>query len=48
MPNDRRAWAPGGTYFFTVVVKEHSTSLFVDRVDDLRAAFHCRMRCGRS
>lgn len=39
MPNYRRAWVPGGTYFFTVAVAERSTSLLVDRIDDLRAAF---------
>lgn len=30
---------PGGTYFFTVAIVERSTSLLVDRVDDLRTAF---------
>jgi putative transposase len=39
MPNYRRAWVPGGTYFFTVAIAERSTSLLVDRIDDLRAAF---------
>ena len=39
MPNYRRAWVPGGTYFFTVAIAERSTSLLVDCIDDLRAAF---------
>lgn len=29
----------GGTYFFTVAIAERSTSLLVDRIDDLRDAF---------
>lgn len=39
MPNYRRAWVPGGTYFFTVAIAERSKSLLVDRIDDLRDAF---------
>ena len=39
MSNYRRAWVPGGTYFFTVNLLERRRSLLVDRIDDLRAAF---------
>ena len=39
MPNYRRAWVPGGTYFFTVAIAERSTSLLVERIDDLGASF---------
>lgn len=39
MPNYRRTWVPGGTYFFTVAIAERSKSLLVDRIDDLRDAF---------
>jgi putative transposase len=39
MPNYRRAWVPGGTYFFTVNLLERDRRLLVDHVDDLRDAF---------
>lgn len=39
MPNYRRVWVPGGTYFFTVNLLERRRSLLVDHVDALRAAF---------
>lgn len=39
MPNYRRAWVLGGTYFFTVAIAERSKSLLVYRIDDLRDAF---------
>jgi putative transposase len=39
MPNYRRAWVPGGTYFFTVNLLERRRSLLVDHVDALRTAF---------
>jgi putative transposase len=39
MSNYRRAWVPGGTYFFTVNLLERRRSLLVERIDDLRASF---------
>ena len=39
MPNYRRAWVPGGTYFFTVNLLERRRILLVEYVDALRAAF---------
>ncbi|MDZ4813067.1 MAG: transposase [Pseudomonadota bacterium] len=39
MPNYRRAWVPGGTYFFTVTLaNRRDNSLLVDRIDALRQA----------
>lgn len=39
MPNYRRAWCPGGTYFFTVTLLERcSNDLLVRHIDRLRAA----------
>ncbi len=32
----RRAWQPGGTYFFTVNLAERSRTLLVDHIEDLR------------
>lgn len=40
MSNYRRVWVPGGTCFFTVNLLERHRRLLVDRIDDLRAAFH--------
>ena len=39
MPNYRRAWVAGGTYFFTVNLLERNRRLLVDHVDALRNAF---------
>ncbi len=39
MPNYRRAWSPGGTWFFTVTLADRRSRLLVDRVDVLRQAF---------
>ena len=39
MPNYRRVWVPGGTYFFTVNLQDRQRSLLVDHVDALRSAF---------
>ena len=39
MPNYRRVWVPGGTYFFTVNLLERRRSLLIDHVDSLRNAF---------
>ena len=39
MPNYRRIWIPGGSYFFTVAVAERGTSLLTDHIGNLRQAF---------
>jgi putative transposase len=39
MPNYRRKYRPGGSYFFTVTLAERGSHLLVDRIDDLRAAY---------
>lgn len=39
MPYYRRAWVPGGTYFFTVNLLERDRRLLVDHIGHLRAAF---------
>jgi putative transposase len=39
MPNDRRVWVPGGTYFFTVNLLDRRQRLLVEHVDALRDAF---------
>jgi putative transposase len=39
MPNYRRMWVPGGTYFFTVNLKDRKRRLLVEHVDALRASF---------
>lgn len=44
MPNYRRMWVPGGTYFFTVNLLERRRTLLIDRVDALRAAFIAAQR----
>jgi putative transposase len=37
MPNYRRAWHPGGTYFFTVnLLQRHGNDLLTRRIDLLR------------
>ena len=38
MPNYRRAFVPGGCWFFTVNLLERRKSLLVDRIDALREA----------
>jgi len=38
MPNYRRAFVPGGCWFFTVNLLERRKTLLVDRIDDLREA----------
>lgn len=39
MPNYRRAWIPGGTYFFTVTLADRRRSLLVERIDMFRNAY---------
>ena len=39
MPNYRRAWVAGGTYFFTVNLLERDRALLVEHVGALRSAF---------
>jgi putative transposase len=39
MSNYRRAWVPGGTYFFTVNLLERRRCLLVENVNMLREAF---------
>jgi len=37
MPNYRRAWHPGGTYFFTVnLLQRHNNDLLIRKIDILR------------
>jgi putative transposase len=35
----RRNFVPGGTYFFTVTLRDRSSRVLVERIDDLRAAY---------
>jgi len=44
MSNYRRARIAGGTYFFTVALMDRASTLFVDRIDTLRAAFRVAAR----
>lgn len=40
MPNYRRVWVPGGTFFFTVnLLERRGQRLLVEHIDMLRAAF---------
>jgi putative transposase len=39
MPNYRRASAPGGTFFFTVVLLDRQSGLLIQHIDTLRKAF---------
>jgi putative transposase len=32
----RRAWVPGGTYFFTVMLADRSLTLLTDYIEPLR------------
>ncbi len=38
MPNYRRVFIPGGTWFFTVNLLERDRTLLVDRIRELRHA----------
>jgi len=40
MPNYRRVWIPGGTYFFTVNLLRRDRYFLVEHIESLRAAFH--------
>ena len=45
MPNYRRAWHPGGTYFFTVnLLQRHGNDLLLRHIDELRAAVRATRR----
>ncbi|TXH64915.1 MAG: transposase [Lysobacteraceae bacterium] len=46
MPNYRRMWLPGGTYFFTVNLLERRRRLLVERIEALGHAFR-RARADR-
>lgn len=39
MSRYRRAWIPGGTFFFTVVLADRSSDLLVRHIDRLRRAY---------
>lgn len=39
MPNYRRAFIPGGCWFFTVNLQDRKSGLLVDHVENLRAAY---------
>ena len=39
MPNYRRAFVPGGTYFFTVAIADRRAALLTERIDALSHAF---------
>lgn len=39
MPNYRRVWVPGGTYFFTVNLLERRRTLLTDHIASLQHAF---------
>ena len=40
----RRNWVPGGTYFFTVTLRDRSSGLLVQYIDHLRHAFRTTHR----
>jgi putative transposase len=40
----RRNFHPGGTYFFTIALQDRSSTVLVDHVDALRAAFRAARR----
>ncbi len=41
MPNYRRLFIPGGTYFFTVNLLDRRRALLTENIDALRAAYAC-------
>lgn len=44
MPDYRRLYARGGTYFFTVALRNRKAKLLTDRIDALRAAWRWTAR----
>ncbi|MEX0914942.1 MAG: transposase [Wenzhouxiangellaceae bacterium] len=44
MPNYRRDHTPGGTYFFTVALRDRTSELLVERIEDLRHAVRETLR----
>ena len=46
MVHYRRNWLPGGSYFFTATLRHRQSTMLVDHVDALRAAFR-HVRCQR-
>ena len=41
MPNYRRAFVPGGTWFFTVTLLDRRSRLLLDRIAELRESTRC-------
>ncbi|MGH8191800.1 MAG: REP-associated tyrosine transposase, partial [Rhodanobacteraceae bacterium] len=39
MPNYRRVWVPGGTYFFTVALMQRDRRLLMEHIESLQMAF---------
>jgi len=39
MPNDRRLLVPGGTYFFTVDLRNRRRAILIERIADLRSSW---------
>ena len=39
MPNYRRLFVPGGTYFFTVNLRDRKRGILIDRIEELRASW---------
>lgn len=39
MPNYRRLYVPGGTYFFTLALQDRRSRLLTEEIDKLRAAY---------
>src|SRR3982751_1956114 len=44
MPNYRRIWIPGGTYFFTVALADRQSALLANHIAELRTAFRIARR----
>ena len=45
MVNYRRAWVPGGTFFFTVALRDRDADTLVRHIDNLRQAFRKTKIC---
>jgi REP-associated tyrosine transposase len=39
MPNYRRLLVPGGTYFFTVNLRDRRRAILIERIADLRSSW---------